>query len=71
MGLYFYWKLYHVDHLWIDLWLDLCRVFHCFPILSTKAISSLYQRYKQITLEIITKDPEPLLKPLWQPVIMG
>ncbi|WP_297237910.1 YitT family protein [uncultured Faecalicoccus sp.] len=33
-----------------------------FQFLSTKAISSLYQRYKQITLEIITKDPEPIIE---------
>lgn len=33
-----------------------------FQFLSTKAVSSLYQRYKQITLEIMTKDPEPVIE---------
>ncbi|MDM8203805.1 YitT family protein [Faecalicoccus acidiformans] len=33
-----------------------------FQFLSTKAVSSLYQRYKQITLEIMTKDPEPIIE---------
>lgn len=33
-----------------------------FQFLSTKAVSSLYQRYKQITLEIMTKDPKPIIE---------
>lgn len=32
-----------------------------FQFLSTKAISSLYQRYNQVTLEIITSDPDPVI----------
>lgn len=32
-----------------------------FQFLSTKAISSLYQRYNQITLEIITSDADPVI----------
>lgn len=33
-----------------------------FQFLSTKAISSLYQRYKQITLEMMTKNPEDVIE---------
>lgn len=32
-----------------------------FQFLSTKAISTLYQRYNQVTLEIITSDPDPVI----------
>lgn len=32
-----------------------------FQFLSTKAISSLYQRYNQVTLEIVTEDPDPVI----------
>ena len=32
-----------------------------FQFLSTKAISSLYQRYNQVTIEFITSDPDPVI----------
>ncbi len=32
-----------------------------FQFISTKTISSLYQRYSQMTIEFITKDPDPVI----------